>query len=298
MSIVKQGTIQKLRAEGIDMFDPSMLSTFVKHCPRAFKHRYRDGLRRINAQVAYGMQFGVALHKGTEVWYPSRKNDMEATKAFVDLFKQFEEPPGLSRKTGKELAATYTTILGCSLLSAYFQKYRNETVTLIENEIPLAEELEPGVFICGRIDRILESRNGIFFRDLKTTKYMNDFLIVPNLQFMTYKFLVQKFTGKHATGELDVIGVSKTKQAHELLRQEPFDYTDAQMFEWKEQVLTWIGMISECQESGIWPQSWDCKPFFRDCDYLPLCSLPDPDMREGLIETMYEVDFWDPFHSD
>ena len=55
------------------------------------------------------------------------------------------------------------------------------------------------------------------FCDYKFTKYMNDYQVNPNHQFMNYKFLVEKLTGEKVSGELDILGVSKTKDVNELL---------------------------------------------------------------------------------
>ena len=124
---------------------------------------------------------------------------------------------------------------------------------------------------------------------------MHDFQTNPNPQFMNYKMLTQKLTGEKVTGELDILGVSKTKDASELLRREPVDYTPHQMEEWRRSVLGHIRQMGVCEETGYYPQTWRCKPFFRDCTWLPLCTLPNMDSHDKLLATMYKEERWDPF---
>ena len=287
-----RGVIRELQSQGIEIDDNSMLKSFI-NCPRMFEYGHILGLTPVSSRPAPALEFGLAIHLALENWYQG-KDDGRAIKSFVESFTPHEEPPKIGR-TGKELSATYTVLYGCSILTEYFRRYRNDTREIIMLETPIAEELAEGVFLAGRVDKIVKSSRGYVFVDYKSTKYMNDFLINPNSQFMTYKFLSEKLTGEKVTGELDIIGVSKSKGVGELLRREPFDYTDYQMQEWKKSVIQIVKNIGRCKEQGFFPQTWNCKPFFRDCAYMPLCTLPVEETREKLVENLYRVEFWDPF---
>ena len=289
-------TIMDLRANGIRVYDYSSIAWSI-NCPRGFKYRHEMGLTLTSTEINHSLEFGRCIHKTLQFWYPTRKDD-EALLMFARDFKPFEEQPTMSPKTGKILDATYTVRFGCSLLDAYFTRYKDESFELIQNEIPVAEELVEGVYVSGRIDKILRQPKGLFFRDHKTSKYMDKYTTNPSPQFMGYKFLTEKLTGQHASGELDMIGVSKTKDLASLLRREPFDYTPYQMSQWKASLVAQIKQLEVYREANFWPQFWNCKPFFRDCMYLPLCTLARGEEHDGLVANLYTTHFWDPFSID
>lgn len=288
-----ESVLQTLREQGVIVRDWSILSTFI-WCPRGFKYRHHLGLIRADAEIASAMEFGSGCHLAIQNWYASNKDDASSLKIFVNYFRPFEEQPKIGKR-GLPLATTYSLIFGCSLLSAYFDKWRADSSKLIENEITVAEEVSDGHFLCGKIDRMFERPQGIVYHDTKTTKYYKDYLLNPNPQFMGYKFLCQKLTGQNVQGELDMLGVSKSDSIDNLIRREPFDYSDHQMNEWRKSFVMWSGLVDKCEQSDNWPQSWNCKPYFRDCAYLPLCTVPVGTAHDKLLATMYVEKRWDPF---
>lgn len=291
------GVLQTLRDSGVTIYDNSMISLFLR-CPRAFYLRHQRGLVPADKTGdSLALLMGLYVHKALEEWYTNR-DDTKAIKVFSELFGPHEGQPTISTKTGKELSATYTVLFGCSLLSAYFEKYRDDNRKIVTLETPLAEEISPEVYLAGRIDKIVQGPRCLVFVDYKTTKYINDFQINPNPQFMTYKHLTQQLTGEPVSGELDLLGVSKTKTTHELLRREPFDYSEWQMENWIQSTREHINNINRYIDRNIWPQTWKCTQYYKDCFYRPLCTLPSPDAYEKLIETKYVEDYWDPFQLD
>jgi len=290
---VTEGTIQQLRSEGTFLYDMSMINHFIS-CPSSYHKRHELGLMRNDLRLSTPLMFGSGIHRGIESWYANDKDDQQALEAFKLSFREHEEQPKLG-KTGKELRAVYTLLFGCSLLTAYFNKYRGEVRTMMENEIPVAEELIEGIYLAGLIDKVFEVSGKLVFQDHKTSKYYQNFRLNPNGQFMNYKFLVQKLSGRKASGELDMLGVALNNGVNELLRREPFDYTEDQMREWRDSVVMWIKRMDSARELNQWPQSWNCEPYFKECQFLPLCTLPVSSARENLVQSMYHVDFWDPF---
>jgi len=302
--IINPTNIQELRANGIYAYDPSTINSFI-WCPRGCQYKHEMGLVRVDASPAYGLQFGVSGHKAIETFcneYKSSTDLIDAKDRAIDVFQQefgpFEEPEKMT-SNNRILKPTYTLLFGSNLLDAYFDKYYPTQETLVENELPLAEELIPGIYLAGRVDKIIRKPNGqLKFRDHKFTKYYKKFHICPNNQFLQYKFLVQKLTGEPASGDLDICGVSKTDSLDNLLRREPFDFTKDHMKAWEESTIKHIRDIEQCRKEDFWPQSWNCQPYYKDCAYLPLCSSGDAKAIPKLIQTMYRVEFWDPFSID
>lgn len=290
-------TLTDLHAKGIQAYDPTMLGNFNR-CHLMFKFRHELGLSNKNLKLSHSIVFGTWIHKALENWFVARDDDM-AIDVFQKGFAPFVEMPKLSDKTGKELSATYTLIYGSSLLEAYFNKHRTDTRALIENEQVLAEELDDNVYLMGIVDKLLQGPRGLVFMDHKSTKYPEKYFLNPNLQFMTYKFLCEKLTGTKVSGELDILGVSKTKHPSELLRREPFDYSSFQMEWWRSSVVSTINNITRCRENDDWSQNWDCNPFGnKECQYVPLCTVTEKDALLPLMQSMYDVKFWDPFTRD
>ena len=81
----EQGAMTQLRAQGIQMYDPSMLKSYL-WCPRGYYYRHERGLARKEAGSAPGMNFGTGCHHATESWYPTKKNDQEALQKFIEFF--------------------------------------------------------------------------------------------------------------------------------------------------------------------------------------------------------------------
>lgn len=289
-------TRQQLAADGVYLYDNTMLREYER-CPYAFWLRFERNLLPVSQPPNYGLLFGQAIHSALESWYGDR-DESKALDVFHKAFKDHEEQPSVSGKTGRTIGATYTLIFGMALLSGYFRVYSSDSRKVVENETPLGEELAEGVFVMGILDKLLESKDGtLTFMDHKTSKYYNQFLINPNPQFMQYKYLCEKFTGQRVGGELDMLGVAKNKYADDLLRREPFDYSDDQMERWKRATLQIIHEIDYSRETGIWERRFNCRPYFRDCIYMPLCTSPTAASIEPLLERMYEERVWDPFEA-
>lgn len=288
-----EGTLQELREKGIYGYDWSSVKRAIS-CGYSYYLRHELGLQRKDAKLSYGIEFGMSIHAAGEEWYNSRDDD-KALDVFKTTFAPNEEPPKISNKTGKELAATYTLIFGCNLLEAYFDKYSSDNRKVLGLELPLGEEICENSMYCGRIDRLQQEGSIIRFSDIKTSKYFNKFRLNPNPQFLGYTFLTELFLGQETHGELDMLGVSKSASPHELLRREPVKYSTHQKNRWKKSMIYHIEQINYWRKQDFWPQNWNCDPYFSECEFAPLCTLAKNEALEPILNSMYTVDFWDPF---
>jgi len=292
---VEKGTFLTLRDKGIYLYDPSRLGTFIS-CPLAYAYRHELGLIPITEAPAYGRDYGACGHAALQAWEMNNRDDKLALQTWHQKFAPLEEPPQFSSKTGKELKGTYTLLAGASLLTAYFNKYRNDQRKVVEVELCLAEEIAPNKFVCGRIDKLMQTHNGYCYGDYKFTKFPNNYDTLPSLQFQTYEYLIGKVTGSDKiSGELDLLQVMKSYNGQDPITRVPFSYSDFHREEWRMSAVWWISRIDACRAANYWPQGWNCKPFFSDCAYKPLCQAPSESVRRGLIDSMYRVEYWDPF---
>jgi CRISPR/Cas system-associated exonuclease Cas4 (RecB family) len=294
--MTSQKTIQDLRNAGIPIYDTSTIKSFL-WCPRGAFHRHIQGIVPKEQKPNPGMHFGTAIHLALETWFGKEfyKDDQKAILVFVESFREHEEIPKLGAK-GQPLKTTYSTIFGCSLLQTYFHKYRNDDREILGLEYPIAEEIMDNVYLVGKIDKIVQAKSGKKFVDYKTTKY--DFLTNPNPQMCGYKFLLEKLLGEKVEGEVDIFRISKSKPPEELLSRVPIDYSSYHMQEWKKSIVQNIKNIERFKKKNEYPQAWDCKPFFRDCAYMPLCTAASEDIKQKLIEEKYIIELWDPLHQE
>uniref|UniRef100_A0A6M3KEF6 Putative PD-(D/E)XK nuclease superfamily protein n=1 Tax=viral metagenome TaxID=1070528 RepID=A0A6M3KEF6_9ZZZZ len=290
MMEIKPQTVLDLRKQGIYVYDWSnAIHTFLS-CPLSYNYKVELGLVRKDTEPSSSLIFGQCLHVALDVWYSDNKNDALAVRKFIELFKDHEEKPKINKKSGKETTATYTTIYGCSLLTAYFNKYRNDTRAIVKTEIAVAEELEPGIYYGGRIDKLLTEPR---FVDYKSTKYPNNLRLNPNPQFLGYKFLINKLTGKNVPGEVDILPVTKSKDPTDDMNRSPFDFTLYQLENWRKSTVYHIKHITKCRQENYWPQTWNCDPYFSECPYVPLCTLTQEASLMPLMQSMYNVQHWD-----
>jgi len=292
----KKEVLKKLREQNIYVYDNSMLNNF-RRCQFYYYNRHELGLIR-KSEETYKLEFGRAIHKALEFWYSSsdpNKNE-KSIQIFQSNFAPFEEQP-----TDRNKNPIYTLIFGSSLLTAYFDKYHtlNEKISYVE--LPLMEELAPGVFFAGKIDLVIENNDYIIITDHKTSQYVNNFTINPNPQLMGYTFLIQAFTGRTLDKikvSLDILGISKRFDPGKHLIKLQGSYSTFTLNEWKKSTIDIINQINSCRKNSFWRKDWNCRAYFKDCSYMPLCTANNEQLVEDLRNTLYEVKSWDPFMED
>lgn len=291
-------TIQDLRSMGLTVNDPSSINDFIT-CPRYYFHRHIEGLIPVDAGDSFKLDFGIALHLALAHYFKSGRTPDAQVKS-LDIFKASftgKEEREKITKAGRTLLPIYTIQFGMSLLTYYFLHYSTDLRSTVEVEIPLMDEIRDGMFLVGVIDLILEDRGTYIINDHKSTGNPERFCLNPNLQFMTYNYLVSKFTGlpqTMITGEVDFLIISKTKDPSEMLSRPPYSYSTDQLTDWESSTVKWLNLITTCRLECDWPQSWYCKRFFKTCSYNPLCSSVTRRGAEALKQTAYKVEFWNP----
>lgn len=282
-------------------FDNHMKQSFLD-CPQFYYWRHELGLRLEKARRAYPLEFGLGLHAGLEEWYGQVKSGEEpdvdrVLKAFLGEFAEDQPAPIL--KSGKEGDALYTRVRGCYLLQEYVEKYREQDrdgFEVLEVEIGFAEELVEGVVYCGRIDLACGFKDGVRGMDHKSTSRMDRFSMSPNNQFMGYQWGLGKFYQECAGMIGNLVGVYKSKPMEECFDRQFEKYNDEQMREWKRETVLVANQIRACRELGVWPKNTNhCGAYAGICGFRPLCTAVNQSARDSLVETMYVVDFWEPY---
>lgn len=279
-------------------FDNQMKKDFIG-CARAYYNRHELGLVPIEQAKRWPLDFGLAGHKGLEdyyrTWMTTGKKDAEvAMKGFLGEFK--EDQPGKVLKSGKMGESVYTRTRGAFLMQEYVEYYEDDDFEVLGVEIGAAEELADGMIYCGRIDLTIGCEDGVRSTDHKFTGRMDLFTMNPNNQFMGYQWLGEKYYDNFVGMVGDLVGVYKSKPMEECLDRQYERYNKYQMEEWVKETKFVGTQIRLCRELGVWVKNTDhCRAYGGTCVYSPLCTSVNKEGEERLRESMFRVEFWEPY---
>ena len=280
--------------------DNLMREQFV-NCHRFFYYRHERGLVLERTEPQWPLEFGIAMHEGLEARFRMLKEgqpvDLEAVvEAFIKAFPEDQPAPMLKRGPGEAL---YTKVRGAFLLQEYCEHYSEEPFEVLDVEIGAGEELCEGVLYCGRIDALAAFDNGVRAIDHKTSTRLDRLTSNPNNQFMGYQWLASKFYEKCAGIVMDGIGIYKSKPIEDCFDRRYERYNEHQIQKWREETEFVAREILACKASGIWPMNTShCGAYSGRCMYLPLCTSVSEEGSERLMESMYKVEFWNPYKEE
>lgn len=272
-----------------NMFSSSTLRNFTM-CPRYSQLRDDLGLVPHDISPSPKTEFGTAFHLAVEL-LDKGASQTEAILKSTDYFRPYEPAPSISA-AGNEIESLYTCVRLAKIIVEWMEYWKDDPITVWQglSEEGFAEELIPGIYYCGRIDRIIEERLGIRPSDLKTTKTLSSYIYCPHDQAQGYQWLAKKFFGSKITGFLfDMIGLTKAKR---IFHREPITYTDFQINEWVEGRKRIVDNIFHCRKTGFWPKySQKCNDYFSPCQYIPVCNATSDVGYERILKC-YDVDYW------
>lgn len=272
-----------------NIFSSSLLRAFTM-CPRYFYLRHEKGLTPVGGKPSPKTEFGTAFHLAAQLLDEGKELTEVILKA-TDYFRPFEPAPTISA-AGNEIESLYTCVRLGTIIVEYVEKYKDNPIVVWEGlvEEGFAEEIDKGIFYCGRIDRVVKENKGIRPSDIKTTKALSSYIYNPHDQLQGYQWLGMKMFGSHITGVMfDMVGLGKEKRVY---HREFVTYTDFQIQEWLDSKRREIEDIYRHRASGYWPKrSQKCNDFFTPCIFLPLCTAPNELGYERIMK-VYDVDYW------
>jgi len=193
--------------------------------------------------------------------------------------------------------------MGEWIIRNYDMQYRNQPWNLIHSEMEFDLPFGKDKHFIGRIDKIIEWNGALWVVDHKTTSSLGAQFFKnaePNLQFTGYVWAAKKL-GFHAVGViLDAIlvakgllpGASKNPKLTPLARYDVYRSEEC-LKEWEETAGAIMGDINRCEELGIWYPNFDMCTYYGECPFRKVCK-EDKDIRERIIASDYDVDFWSP----
>lgn len=170
----------------------SKITTF-QNCRRKYYYSYVKGYESRILNINFVV--GNFVHLGLRKLYSKEKNFLEETMKFFDVEKKrLRKEMALSVENEQSLNEQEVIIHG--ILRAYAEKYKkfiSETKLIgSEEEIDLRHTTKKGSKIMGRLDNLLERKDGLYIHEVKTAKYVNeDYIrnIKNNLQISLYRYM-------------------------------------------------------------------------------------------------------------
>lgn len=273
----------------IRQFDNSILSDY-KRCPLYCKYLHIEWLKPKGLEIA--ATFGKAWHSALDKFFDNKSTE-ESNTAFIEGFKHCE---------GKDSKELRTIENGLNWLGLYRQNYpleeNNFEILEIEQEfaIPLGKFL-----YCGRIDKIIRWKEKSLFpgkigvMDHKTSARQGYLILSPNSQIEGYMFASSQLRKEQVSiAILDQTYIYKRNDP--VFRRELTTRSAKELYQWKENALTWIGLI----DKGIFPANRNdaCRAFGRDCEYKVLCNCQDFKSIENIKADFYVKEQWIPFRGE
>jgi len=204
------------------------------------------------------------------------------------------EYPGLSNtpqesdrsKTGWKWALT--------TLEQYFDYYKNDSWVTLEVEVVkkeiLYEDDDIRIMWKAKLDRTVDTNQGIFPVDVKTMKVRRDTVSLNN------QFIGQCLIMKTRNVIIDKIGFQTTLEPKDKFLRTVVPYSADRLLEWQSITLPyWCKMYVMYYETGYWPQNFThCENKFGMCTFKGICES-DRGMREEELKLHFKVgQAWEP----
>jgi hypothetical protein len=180
----------------------------------------------------------------------------------------------------------------------YHEYYRNDfwvplEVEVVKGEI-LYEDDEIRVMWKAKLDRIVDTNEGIYPVDAKTMKQRRDTLSLNN------QFIGQCLLMKTRRVFIDKIGFQTTLKPAEKFLRPPMTYSAARLMEWQSETLPYYAkLLLMYAEGGHYPPNYThCENKYGNCAFVKVCEA-DPMMREEELKLGFIVgEKWNPVSSD
>lgn len=293
--------------------------TMFQACPRKFDLRMNQGwtIRRRSPALS----FGAAVHTGLAEWY--RGHGVEATlKSVIEAWDRSTERPD-----------DYRTLEKCvKTLGEYALFYPHESFTVVgAPDLPIVEQTftlalglhlacdtcgnsaDPEDEMCpschaprepieygGIFDTLVEFGGQVYVLEHKTTSQLGPYYFTqfkPNNQVSGYVWAARQLSGRPVHGALvNAIGiykVGKTKFERQVTTR-----NDQEIAEWKVNVWATCLEIQMYRKLNVWPQRTPACTQYGLCEMHQVCSIPDHNYRDAMLEQAYVRDEWDYTNRD
>lgn len=259
-------------------FDYTMLSAFLR-C--RFYYYFRHVRHLVPKVTAAPLSFGKTWHSATEMLAKGRSLS-ESQKHFTTEYKN---------ETKDEVR---TPERGALMLKVYEEKYRKAPVKFLYTETPFAIHLPGNSILCGRMDGIVEWRNGVYVFERKTASRLGATFFEKfelNYQIDAYCLGCTELVGACNGAIIDIARVCKPAPKIDV------DFVRDIVSRTKDELVlakrNIIEIAEDMQHGPLYQNKDACMLYYRKCQYHDLCMSG---CDERVIRASYEIDKWDPSH--
>lgn len=238
--------------------------TLRNHSIAWFLHcRYRYMLNKQGWETREKDQnqlIGIAAHRALALWRVSKDEVRSMKEAFTT--------EGLEEESVETVYA---------LLSAYFAKYKDSTLSYIATETEMTVKLPNGVEYGLRVDGIAEYEHKLWVAETKTSGEVagNFWKRYPfDRQIIGYVWGAGITLSQPIAGVvIDALFKPNSKRPEPVLERKFFEISPAQIADWLEETMAIAGDISFCEESRVFYKSRQCiTGWGRACEFIDHCN--------------------------
>jgi len=299
-----------------DVLDSTKIQTY-QDCPRLFFYEYLLGWR--NGRPNNHLHFGSAVHVALEhiILNGYRvESAMEALELFNTEYRAFFPEETDSMFLPKTPARFF------DMMTRYLVKYKDDLIRyeVYKTEFGGTIHLSPEHDLAFKMDTILFDRQLKKYVSLehktKGGNYIGDNYMYEHMmgiQCGTYTHVLNCLFSPEDVGEviINCLCMKKTKQPDYILQRFPVYYTNAQMFNWIENVKQWMDRIfadlyqlsltsPTNEHMTCFPMNGrSCTNWGRTCTFIDLCTgwlNPLKHLHQMPID--FKVEFWNPLEED
>ncbi len=276
-----------------------------KQCPRKYQYSILWGLRS-KGPLSIDLTFGTLIHRGIELYDRLRLAGIEHEPALLDVVAWgLRETWNFTLRRPMTFDHTMKNREGLiRTLVLYLDKYgENDPLTtyILTNGTPgleLSFEFDSGyrastgerISFIGRLDKLVEFNQGVYIKDVKTTKsglgsrYFERYS--PDNQFSLYPLGGRIAFGIPIKGIIaDAVQVGVSFSAFE---RAMVPRSEESLQEWLEDAQWWLGLMDECARRDYWPQNDKSCGLYGGCEFREICAM-GPGSRATWLERNFVV---------
>ncbi|MHA1970737.1 MAG: PD-(D/E)XK nuclease family protein [Candidatus Thorarchaeota archaeon] len=318
-------------------YDNSRISAY-KSCPMQYYIRHKMGLTRDGLKPP--LSFGGAWHEGIAEMYNQFKNLTDLgvhpgptfktdtlTKSKEAFMKEWYKRGMPDPDRLEIIEQLFPRIPGIAFeLLEYYLEVKYDWllgVKVLEVErpfvVPLFETDEYRIFLIGRKDAVIQTSDGIWAVEHKTTTLKANIPMCKNGQFFQYKFLnmwdmspqVNGYTyslkleyGKKAMG-VYILGYLVHKDIattlpgfgiENMFKTIPVYKSDDALEAWHFDTQHWVKQLIESNRVNYFPHNESgCTHQYGDCEFKNICTLTSDPTALAALPGGYKEEFWEPF---
>jgi len=269
----------------MEKWSHTKIDTFIR-CPEMFRKRY---IERIKPKIkAKPLALGSCIAAGLSAF---RK--VGTFEAASEAYMRTWVAEGRILSATKEEDPIRSIERTLEILEAYTVLYQDEPKQIIQPEINFDEEIAPDIWFRGRIDGVIQDRNGVGIIEDKTASRLGDYWFTEkgnSYQIKWYMFIANKLglfdlsDRNLPRATLNAIYIHAKEMR---FRREPVLKMKQEIKAAGDDLLAWINHIQLCVKNNSFPHAdYSTCAQYGGCDFLPL-RRASGEMLERLIDASY-----------